>query len=582
MKKFFLLTAFLAFVGACSPEMLSIRFFLQDGTGFSAAVSVETGTVLQPDSPRRDGYLFKGWYTQSEGGSRWDFSQPLTRSMNFYARWEKKIHYVTFYPGYEGAAADPIRQTFYENDEGLLIPNPFYRDGYKFLGWSLSADSSDIAYSDQALFRMNTDDISLYAVWGVLGPDEYSIIFHSNIPGDEKTVVQTVTDGSVAVLQRNSFVYDGHRFLGWSEDSQATAPSYPDGGEWTVGKGDVNLYAVWVELITVVFDSNGGSAVDAVNVPQGSPVPRPADPVRTDKMFYAWMKDDVRWDFSMPVDGSMTLTAKWVDNAISYSALNRIDLSAIWTNYNSSESIFDAATGKGLWIFDSAVTAVPEKAFYGNTDLLSVILPSTVGSMGGYAFYNCTALTDVRIDGALTAIPPYAFYNCKKLKKITIPDSVTSFGNGAFSICPALESVSIPAGVTDMGNETFLGAIALKSVTVPASVKKLGMSVFFACTGLETVSLAEGLESIGDTGFGYCTSLTEIVIPASVTVIKGAVFTECSSLRTVTVSNPVPPTGISEMTFPASVSEIKVPASAVETYKAAAEWVFYKDMITGF
>ena len=502
MKKIFLLTALLAAVTACSPEMVTVRFFLQDGTGFSASVSVETGTVLQPENPVRDGYLFKGWYTQSEGGSRWDFTQPLTRSMNFYAQWEKKIHYVTFYPGYEGADASPVRQAFYENDEGLLIPNPFRRDGYKFLGWS--------------------------------------------------------------------------------ENSAATAPAYPDGGEWVAGKGDVNLYAVWAELLTVEFDANGGTAVEAVTVTKGSPVPRPADPVLSGKIFYAWMKEGARWDFSQSVDSSMKLTAKWVDYAVSYTALNRIDLNADWTNYNGSESFFDSATGTGLWVFDAAVTAVPEKAFYGNTDLVSVRLPATVTGLGSYAFYNCTSLTDVQIDGSPTAVPAYAFYNCKKLKSVTIPDSVTSFGNGAFSICPSLESIRIPEGVTDLGRETFLGATSLKSVSIPSSVKTLEMSVFFACTGLETVVLEEGVTTIDDTAFGYCTSLTEIGIPASVTVIKGAVFTECSSLATVTVKNSTPPTGVTELTFPASVTAIRVPTTETEDYKAAAGWLHYKEVITGF
>lgn len=582
MKKIFLLTAFMAAVAACSPELLTVRFFLQDGTGFSASVSVETGTVLQPENPGRDGYLFKGWYTQAEGGSRWDFSQPLTRSMNFYAQWEKEIHYVTFYPGYEGADASPVRQAFYENAEGLLIPNPFRRDGYKFLGWRPSADSSDIAYTDRALFRMGTADVALYAAWGYPGPDEYSIIFHSNIPGDDRTVVQTVTEGTVTVLQGNTFVYEGHRFLGWSENSAATAPAYPDGGEWVAGKGDVNLYAVWAELLTVEFDANGGTAVEAVTVTKGSPVPRPADPVLSDKIFYAWMKEGVRWDFSQSVDSSMTLTAKWVEHAVSYTALNRIDLNSDWTNYNGSESFFDSATGTGLWVFDAAVTAVPEKAFNGNTDLVSVRLPATVTGLGSYAFYNCTSLTDVQIDGSLTAVPAYAFYNCKKLESVTIPNSVTSFGNGAFSLCVALKAISIPDGVTVLGKETFLGDIALESVTIPSSVKQLDMSVFFACTGLKTVVLSEGLTAIADTAFAYCTSLTEIVIPTSVTLVKGAVFTECSLLTTVTVKNNIPPTGVTDLTFPASVTAIRVPTAVTEVYKAADGWSHYNAIINGF
>ena len=301
------------------------------------------------------------------------------------------------------------------------------------------------------------------------------------------------------------------------------------------------------------------AATDSTESKKGSPVPRPADPVLSGKIFYAWMKEGARWDFSQPVDSSMKLTAKWVDYAVSYTALNRIDLNADWTNYNGSESFFDSAAGTGLWVFDAAVTAVPEKAFYGNTDLVSVRLPATVTGLGSYAFYNC-----------------------KKLKSVTIPDSVTSFGNGAFSICPSLESIRIPEGVTDLGRETFLGATSLKSVSIPSSVKTLEMSVFFACTGLESVVLEEGLETIDDTAFGYCTSLTEIGIPASVTVIKGAVFTECSSLATVTVKNSTPPTDVTELTFPASVTAIRVPTAETEDYKAAAGWLHYKEVITGF
>lgn len=581
MKRFFLLATVLAVVSACVQETVTARFFLQDGSGFSAAVSVEPGTVLHPESPRRDGYLFKGWCTQSEGGSRWDFSQPLTRSMNFYAQWEKKIHYVTFYPGYPDAGVTSIRQAFYENGEGHLIPNPFRRDGYRFLGWSLSADSPDIAYSDQALFQMKTADVVLYAVWGELGPNEYSIIFHSNIPGDTKTVVQTVEEGTEIFLRKNSFVYEGHRFLGWSEESQATAPSYPDGGKFGTVTGNVDLYAVWAELVTVTFNPNGGSAVGSVEIPKGMPVPRPADPVLSGKIFYAWMKDDVRWDFSQPVDSPVTLTAKWVDNAISYTALRRIDLNSDWAGYNGSESFFDTESNAGLWVFDSAVTAVPEKAFKENTDLLSVRLPATVTVLGGYAFYNCTSLTDVQIDGSLTAVPAYAFYNCKKLQTVTIPDSVKSFGNGAFSLCSALKEITIPDGVSDLGKETFLGDIALESVTIPSAVGQLDMSVFFACTGLQTVVLSEGLTAIADTAFGYCSSLTEIVIPSSVTEIRGAVFTECSLLKRVTVGNDVPPTGITEMTFPPFVSEIKVPASAVGSYQSTEGWSSYKEIISG-
>lgn len=55
-------------------------------------------------------------------------------------------------------------------DEDCIIrENNFRRDGYTFVGWSTSSDSSTVSYNDKHIFEKNTmeDDITLYAVWKI-------------------------------------------------------------------------------------------------------------------------------------------------------------------------------------------------------------------------------------------------------------------------------------------------------------------------------------------------------------------------------------------------------------------------------
>ena len=67
---------------------------------------------------------------------------------------------------------------------------------------------------------------------------------------------------------------------------------------------------------TVTFDSCGGSEVNAVTVTAGEVVSKPADPTREGYTFQGWYLDEActqAYDFSMPVETSITLYAKWAE-----------------------------------------------------------------------------------------------------------------------------------------------------------------------------------------------------------------------------------------------------------------------------
>lgn len=66
-----------------------------------------------------------------------------------------------------------------------------------------------------------------------------------------------------------------------------------------------------VPVQTVTFDSNGGSAVESVEVSRGGYVKAPAAPVRAGYHFAGWYLDGAPYDFKTPVMKDITLVAQW-------------------------------------------------------------------------------------------------------------------------------------------------------------------------------------------------------------------------------------------------------------------------------
>ena len=102
----------------------------------------------------------------------------------------------------------------------------------------------------------------------------------------------------------------------------------PDGGSATIGSGD-NTTTITPPgggtikpngdvVVTVTFDSQGGSQVASQIVAVGTAVTRPADPTRSGYSFQGWYtaaNGDTQWDFADPVTGNMTLYARWTQNS---------------------------------------------------------------------------------------------------------------------------------------------------------------------------------------------------------------------------------------------------------------------------
>ena len=167
-----------------------------------------------------------------------------------------------------------------------------------------------------------------------------------------------------------------------------------------------------------------------------------------------------------------------------------------------------------------SVTSIGDAAFLVCSDLTSIELPDSVTSMGVNPFADCWRLKNIQvspeqpvfavIDGVLfnkaekslicypagkqeeayevpqgiQQIKSYAFYDCSALTSIKLPDSVTSIGESAFCGCDSLTTIELPDSVTRIGNEAFAWCSTLTSIELPDSVTSIGDEAFVGCSNL--------------------------------------------------------------------------------------------------
>lgn len=185
-------------------------------------------------------------------------------------------------------------------------------------------------------------------------------------------------------------------------------------------------------------------------------------------------------------------------------------------------------------ILDS-VERIGEYAFYKNTFLTSVTLPSELKSIGYSAFGYCEKIEFLEVPDSVNSIEGYAFSYMSALERIELPEILDKLGNGTFSNCSSLKSVSIPAGGTEILRFTCTGCSSLESVKIPDGIKELP-STFSGCASLISVIIPDSVINLNST-FLSCKSLTDVIIGENVELIEEFAFLGCDSLSSVIFKN---------------------------------------------
>lgn len=103
------------------------------------------------------------------------------------------------------------------------------------------------------------------------------------------------------------------------------------------------------------------------------------------------------------------------------------------------------------------------------TGITSMLIPNSVDTIGGFAFYGCTALTSVELGNGVKFIDIYTFHGCSNLQTVKIGTGMIKMNN-VFADCPLLTDVTCLAVTPPEVNGTFGGTtpIATATLSVPS------------------------------------------------------------------------------------------------------------------
>ena len=180
---------------------------------------------------------------------------------------------------------------------------------------------------------------------------------------------------------------------------------------------------------------------------------------------------------------------------------------------------FDIRSQIKSFTFGDAVERIPAYLCCGMDKLTTITIPSSVTSIGGFAFEDCSSLTSV-----------------------TIPNSVTSIGMGAtFQGCTSLKTVEWNAtecaitSTEDGGYyPPFYNLSNIDKLTFGNDVTAIPATLCCGLSGLTSIIIPNSVTSIGYAAFAYCSSLASITIPNSVTSIGDRAFESCNNITSVT------------------------------------------------
>lgn len=266
-------------------------------------------------------------------------------------------------------------------------------------------------------------------------------------------------------------------------------------------------------------------------------------------------------------------------------------------------------------IVPKGIERINAYAFNNCEMLTSVRFPSSVKSVGNYAFNGTTGLQRFAFESvadylginydtinaflstgntgqiyindepyrqeeemtwpeSLKYIPSYAFYNNSNIRNLIIPADLQSIGEYAFYGADNFSLLTyetnandntskLPPELTEIRPYSFYNT-KLKAIEIPNSVTSIGEYAFYNCRKLTSVKISEYATSIGDYAFYDCDGLSAIIIPDHLTSIGNYSFQDCDYLKKVEFGNSVQSIGNFAFSRCYRLKEIVIPSSVIE------------------
>ncbi|WP_162612097.1 leucine-rich repeat domain-containing protein [Flavonifractor sp. An306] len=226
---------------------------------------------------------------------------------------------------------------------------------------------------------------------------------------------------------------------------------------------------------------------------------------------------------------------------------------------------------KGTIIIPEGVTKIGEDFLYNyssaGSPVTSVILPSTVNSIGNSAFRSCYGAT-INLPESVQEVEPMSFTGvpCLEMSReqydkwgfcgadgVTIDGAkgieLTADNMNLIGLTGEETTLDLTARfngtdghdyyVVNIGDDAFKNNNYLETLKIGGTVLYTGESSFEECQKLKSVTIVDGLATLGNYSFMNCSSLQEVSLPNSLTWIWNGVFHGCTSLADLVIPDSV-------------------------------------------
>ena len=187
-------------------------------------------------SPTKDGYKFVDLYFDKDY-TKIATTVNLHTNHDLYVKFSLNEYTITF--NSNNGAGTMSAQKVLHNTATKLSKNTFTRVGYTFAGWNTKADGTGTSYTNEQSVSLS-NNVTLYAQWTI---NKYKITFNSN-GGIGTMLPQEFLFNASSKLNKNTFVRDGFKFIGWNTKADGTGISYTDEQGISISC-DLILYAQW-------------------------------------------------------------------------------------------------------------------------------------------------------------------------------------------------------------------------------------------------------------------------------------------------------------------------------------------------
>lgn len=460
--------------------------------------NTETFTLFEAEKVN---YSFLGWFDNEEltGTPITQIAKGTKNNIVLWAKWSSTQITVTFNPN--GGGVSPLTKVVKKGGTYGELPTPT-RAGYTFNGWGfampLSVGANTVRQDDYTIKSGSKNDDTYFWVnqnYHLTIGNQYVVKFYAIVDPNNtwrfapqnRTPEFSLKNGYNEVTfvagDPRGFFFDDknhdpeHPFIitdviieAQTEGEVITfsTTKYVNSETQITLENNHTLFAQWTENVyTVTYNLDGGtnSAGNPATFKRSNLPIALLDATKDGEYFAGWY-----------LDAEFTKRVTKIDAG----SLKNIEL---WARFSQSPLVFDLV-GSSAYSVRAANTSIS-----GNIEI-----PQT---------YN---------GKPVVVIQNSAFKDCSNVTSVLIPSSIKSIGINAFENCSNITETTISEGVTLIGNNTFLGCVKLASVILPTSLENIGANAFAGCTSLTSIVLPKNIQEIGANAFANCTKLATIEV----------------------------------------------------------------------